>query len=186
MKNKFKFLALLLLFVQLLSAQSDRSSVSLERRSYISPLELNLEQEAAEVTYYAHWLGLLKEAYAANDMGKVISYESAVMMGLRTEINQLELKVASETAQTERRKSASSGQIVSGSSPDDAPARDPLADPVTPDEVRLETMQYTLAAFERHAFDPADPAAAARDFEKLDKILVIMQEALAELQAIRK
>lgn len=185
MKNKSIYLLALLCSTQLLVAQSNRD-VSLERRSYISQVDLNLEQEASEVTYYAHWLNQLKTAYAAKDMGKIISCESAVLMGLRNEINQLELKIASETAQTERRKSASSGQITAGSSPDDAPARDPLAEAVTPDEVRLETMQYTLAAFERHVFDPADPEAAARDFAKLDKIQVIMQEALAELQAIHK
>lgn len=164
-------------------SQRDAGAISLEPTRYVSPVDLNLNQETVEVEYYAKQLSLLKEAYAAKDAGKIAVYESAVLMCLRTEINQLELKLASETAQNERRKSAASGTLTPPSSPDDAPARDPLADAVTPDEVRFETLQYTLAAFQRHSFDASKPEDAARDFAKLDKIQTLMQEALAELKA---
>ncbi|MFN0175432.1 MAG: hypothetical protein ACKVU0_12340 [Saprospiraceae bacterium] len=45
-----------------------------------------------------------------------------------------------------------------------------------PTNARLEKMNATLAAFEGHAFDPAQPEAAAQDFAKLDEFLKIMQE----------
>lgn len=169
------------------TAQTEASTaLTISNDRFVSPVDANVQQETVEVEYFAHQLAQLKEAYAANNFSNIAVRESAVLMALRNEINQLELKVASDAAQTERRKSASSGQLTRAASPAEAPARDPLADATTPDEVRLETMQYTLAAFERHAFDPSKPEDAARDFAKLDNILKIMQEALAELKAIRR
>ncbi|MBL7826993.1 MAG: hypothetical protein JNJ57_10210 [Saprospiraceae bacterium] len=185
MKHILSLLSIFFICITFSTAQTDGQG-SVAPRQYLSPLEVKLEQEESEVQYYKKWLGELKAAYQAKDMGKVASYESAVLMSLRNEINQLELKIDSEAAQTERRKSAYSGQLTPVSSPDEAPARDPLAEAVTPDEIRLETMKYTLAAFDRHAFDPGTPEVAARDFAKLDKIQVIMEEALAELKAIFK
>ena len=152
----------------------------------VSPADASLQQAAVEVEYFAQQLSLLKEAYKANNSSNIVVRESAVLMALRNEINQLEFKLAHDAAQAERRKSASSGQITQAATIQDAPARDPLAEAVSPDEVRFETMQYTLAAFERHSFDPGKPEEAARDFAKLDNILKIMREALAEQQVVRQ
>ncbi len=152
-------------------------------RIKISPEETLLRQETAEVQYYAQQLANLKAAFAAKDNGKIAVYESAVLMSLRNEINQLDLKLATHAAQAERRKLASSGQITQAATAEEAPRRDPLADATTPDEIRFEALAYTLAAFDRHAFDPSRPEDAAKDFEKLDAVLKIMEEALAELKA---
>jgi len=53
-----------------------------------------------------------------------------------------------------------------------------MASTTEPTEGRLEKMNATLAAFEAHAFDPAQPEAAACDFAKLDEFLKMMQEEL--------
>jgi hypothetical protein len=180
-------LFLLCLFSNLLSAQVDANgALATQPERYVAPVDANLRQEAVEVEYFASQLAQLKEAYAANNATNLIVRESALVLAMRNELSQLELKLAAQSAQTERRKSASSGQLTRAATPEEAPARDPLAEAVTPDEIRFETIQYTLAAFERHAFDPAKPEVAARDFAKLDQVLKIMQEALAELQAIRR
>jgi hypothetical protein len=47
---------------------------------------------------------------------------------------------------------------------------------------RLEKTNSILAAFEGHAFDLAQPEAAAQDFAKLDAFLKMMQDALLELK----
>lgn len=173
----------------LLLSQNDGSTAesrALYPERYISPLDANLHQEEVEVEYFAHQLSQLKDAFADNNSSNIVVRESAVLMALRNEINQLELRLASDAAQAERRKTASNGTMTTESSANQAPARDPLADATTPDEVRFETFQYTLAAFERHSFDPGKPEEAARDFAKLDNVLKIMQDALAELKAIRR
>jgi hypothetical protein len=51
--------------------------------------EVRLEQEASEVQNYASWLAQLKTAWSERDMGKIAVCESAVLMALRLEINQL-------------------------------------------------------------------------------------------------
>jgi hypothetical protein len=170
-------LPLICLFSNALNAQEHPDRIQ------ISPEETLLKQETAEVQYYAQQLSNLKAAFEAKDNGKIAVYESAVLMSLRNEINQLDLKLATHAAQAERRKLAGSGEITQAASPAEAPRRDPLADATTPDEIRFETLTYTLAAFDRHAFDPSKPEAAAKDFEKLDAVLKIMEEALAELKA---
>ncbi|MDO8367830.1 MAG: hypothetical protein Q7T20_13595 [Saprospiraceae bacterium] len=50
----------------------------------------------------------------------------------------------------------------------------------------LGKMTAILAAFEAHAFDPARPESAARDFAKLDEFLKIMQEELESLKIIKR
>lgn len=176
----------LFLFSATSFAQTDANANSTLSERYVSPALLSLQQEEAEVIYFEQQLKQLKAAFAANKQGEVIVRESAVVMALRTEVDQLSLKLAADAAQTERRKSASSGAITRAASPDEAPARDPFADATTPDEINYETMVYTLGAFERHAFDPSKPEEAARDFAKLDKILKIMQDSLAALKAARQ
>lgn len=52
-------------------------------------------------------------------------------------------------------------------------------------KARLEKMSQTLASFQQHAFDPAQPEAAARDFAQLDDFLKIMQEELETLKAAK-
>jgi hypothetical protein len=180
-------LFLICLFSNLLSAQNGaEGNAPLHPDRHVSPADVSMRQEAAEVEYFGLQLSLLKQAFEAKNASNIVVRESAVLMALRNEINQLELKLSADAAQTERRKTASSGQISAPANLGEAPARDPLADAVTPDEKRFETFQYTLAAFERHSFDPSKPEEAARDFAKLDKVLKVMQEALAELQAARR
>lgn len=169
------------LFICLLSSNITAQNHS--DRIAITPEEAELQQEAVEVQYYAQQLANLKAAYAAKDDGKIAVYESAVLMSMRNEINQLDLKIATHAAQAERRKLAGSGQLTQAATPEEAPRRDPLADATTPDEIRFETLTYTLAAFDRHAFDPSRPEDAAKDFAKLDAVLKIMEDALAELKA---
>ncbi len=165
------------LFSNALTAQEHPDRIA------ISPEQAQLQQESVEVQYYAQQLANLKTAFAAKDNGKIAVYESIVLMSLRNEINQLDLKLSTHAAQAERRKLASSGQITQASTPEEAPRRDPLADATTPDEIRFEAMTYTLAAFDRHAFDPSKPEEAAKDFAKLEDVLKLMEEALAELKA---
>ena len=52
------------------------------------------------------------------------------------------------------------------------------ASTIEPNNSNLAKINATLAAFEGHAFDPAQPEAAARDFAKLDEFLKMMQEGL--------
>ncbi|MCB0525406.1 MAG: hypothetical protein H6576_10140 [Lewinellaceae bacterium] len=178
MTNKYYLFLLASFFLTQALAQTD-ADIPADR--YKTDQEIKLNQEMVEVEYYTLQLSKLKEAFAAKDISKTVVLESAVLMALRNEINQLELKLAEESAQLQRRRTASSGQINGGDEPVQLTARDPFAEPVTPDEKRLETMQYTLAAFQKHSFDPAQPEQAKLDFEKLDKIQQIMEEALSEL-----
>ena len=177
-------LFLICLFSSALMAQINASTdPARERDQTPTPAVAHLNQETVEVQYFFQQLANLKAAFAAKDNGKIAVYESAVLMGLRNEINQLELKLATESAQAERRKLATSGQINQAATAEEAPKRDPFAEATTPDEIRFEALQYTLAAFDRHSFDPSKPDDAARDFEKLDKVQKIMEEVLAELRA---
>ena len=181
-------LCFICLFSSFLSAQTPTTGTTANAHPErnLSPADASLQQDEAEVAYFAHQLALLREAYAANNASTLVLHESAVLMALRNEINQLELKLSTQAAQAERRKSASSGQLTQAAKPEEAPVRDPLADATTPDEIRFETMQYTLAAFERHSFDPSKPQDAARDFAKLESVLKIMREALAESKVVRQ
>jgi hypothetical protein len=67
-------------------AQTDNTG---QPRRYPTVEEVRLEQEASEVQNYASWLAQLKTAWSERDMGKVAVCESAVLMALRLEINQL-------------------------------------------------------------------------------------------------
>lgn len=136
------------LFSVSVRAQTDNMG---QPRRYPSVEEVRLEQESAEVQNYASWLAQLKTAYSERDMGKIAVCESAVLMSLRLEINQL---------------SAVAGGAYSSAS----------------DRSRLELMRRTLVAFDGHAFDPDKSENAARDFAMLDSVLVVMQEALAEIK----
>jgi hypothetical protein len=184
MMRHFFYLLFVIISPFCLNAQTDNHAVSQER--YVSPALLNLQHEESEVAYYSHHLKLLKAAFAEKNISEIIVHESAVVMALRNEVDQLSLKIAANSAQMERRKLAGSGTITQAAKPEEAPARDPFAEASTPDEARYETMSYTLAAFDRHAFDPGRPEDAARDFEKLDKVQKIMEEALAELKSARQ
>ncbi len=185
MMHSVTSLFLICFFCNALLAQTDANGTVRSER-YVSPADASLRQDIAEVDYFASQLEQLKAAYAANNVSAMIVRESAVIMALRNEINQLELKLAENTVQAERRKSAGSGQINAAIPSTEAPARDPFAEATTPDEIRFETMKNTLAAFERHSFDPGKPDDAARDFAKLDNVLKIMREALVAGQPIRQ
>src|SRR5690349_24014548 len=182
-----RLLFILCTFSSTLYSQADDSArKQLYPDRYQSQQEADLHQQEMEVEYFAQQLALLKEAVATNNAGNIAVRESAVLMALRKEMNQLEVRIAADANQAEQRKSAGSGVINQAPTVRETPTRDPLAEPVTPDEKRFEAMEYTLAAFDRHSFDPAKPDDAARDFAKLDNILSIMREALAELKAARK
>lgn len=171
-----------LLFFTTLIAQTDSAPGSRLTVQQFSPEAANLHQETIEVEGFSRNLTSLKTAFAEKDAGKIVAYEAYILRGMRTETDQMIAKAALESAQAERRKSATSGQITPPAKPEEAPARDPFAEATTPTEIRLEKMTYIMAAFERHAFDPAQPQAAARDFAKLDEFLKMMQEALTELK----
>ena len=130
-------------------AQTDNTG---QPRRYPTVEEVKLEQEASEVQNYASWLAQLKTAFSERDMGKIAVCESAVLMALRLEINQLAAVAGGEYGSTS-------------------------------DRSRLEVMRRTLVAFDGHAFDPARPENADRDFAMLDNVLALMQEALAEIRS---
>ena len=130
-------------------AQTDNTG---QPRRYPTVEEVKLEQEASEVQNYASWLAQLKTAFSERDMGKIAVCESAVLMALRLEINQLAAVAGGEYGSTS-------------------------------DRSRLEVMRRTLVAFDGHAFDPARPENADRDFAMLDNVLALMQEALAEIKS---
>lgn len=67
-------------------AQTDNTG---QPRRYPTVEEVRLEQEASEVQNFASWLAQLKNAWSERDMGKIAVCESAVLMALRLEINQL-------------------------------------------------------------------------------------------------
>ncbi len=69
-----------------LQAQTDNTG---QPRRYPTVEEVRLEQEASEVQNYASWLAQLKTAWSERDMGRIAVCESAVLMALRLEINQL-------------------------------------------------------------------------------------------------
>lgn len=168
-----------------LQAQESHSPTPRPTLQSLSPVDANLQKETSEVESFARNLAALKAAYANKDASKTIAYEAYVLRGMRDETDQMIERAAAESAQAEHRKNASSGQITGAIPVENAPARDPFAEATTPTEIRLEKMQYTLAAFERHSFDPGQPEAAARDFAKLDAFLAILQEELAELKKIK-
>lgn len=169
-------------FFNVLAAQTDNAPTRPLPVQYLSPVDANLHNETKEVEGFARKLAALKTAFAEKETSRIIAYESYLLEAMRQEADQMAAKATAESAQAERRKSASSGQITTAAKPDEAPARDPFAEATTPTEIRLEKMTYTLAAFDRHAFDPAQLEAAARDFAKLDEFLKIMQEELEELK----
>ena len=85
-----------------LNAQAQTDSAGHPRR-YPTVEEVRLEQEASEVQNYASWLAQLKTAYSERDMGKIAMCESAVLMALRLEINQLSAVAGGEYGSTSDR-----------------------------------------------------------------------------------
>ncbi|MFM7399362.1 MAG: hypothetical protein ACKO4W_00515 [Bacteroidota bacterium] len=149
MKNIIMTMAAAAAFSVGAQAQTDNTG---QPRRYPTVEEVKLEQEASEVQNYASWLAQLKTAFSERDMGKIAVCESAVLMALRLEINQLAAVAGGEYGSTS-------------------------------DRSRLEVMRRTLVAFDGHAFDPVRPENADRDFAMLDNVLVLMQEALAEIRS---
>lgn len=149
MKNIIMTMAAATAFSVGAQAQTDNTG---QPRRYPTVEEVKLEQEASEVQNYASWLAQLKTAFSERDMGKIAVCESAVLMALRLEINQLAAVAGGEYGSTS-------------------------------DRSRLEVMRRTLVAFDGHAFDPARPENADRDFAMLDNVLALMQEALAEIKS---
>lgn len=174
------------LFINGLHAQSTESTSARTTTQSLSAVDANLQKESEEVATFARKLAALKTAFAEKDASRTVAYEAYLVNAMRRETEQMSAKATTESAQTERRKSAASGQITPAARPEDAPPRDPFAEATTPTEIRLEKMTYTLAAFERHAFNPAEAEAAARDFAKLDAFLTIMEDELAELKKAGK
>ena len=176
----------ILLFINGLTAQTDAASTERLTAQMLNAVDADLNKETQEVEDFARKLASLKAAFAEKDASKMVAYEAYVLRGMRIEADQMLAKANTEAAQTERRKTSNTGQITPPAKLEEAPARDPFAEATTPTEIRLEKMTYTMAAFERHTFDPAKPEAAARDFAKLDEFLKIMQEELAELKKTRQ
>jgi hypothetical protein len=183
MRSLVLFLFIPLTF-NVLSAQTDQATTRQKAVEHLSPVDANLQKETAEVAFFAERLQLLRAAFEQKDLGKVVAYEAALLGSMRVEIAQMEAKAAAESARAQSRKQASSGQLTPAPDPANAPKRDLFAEATTPTEIRLEQMQYTLAAFERHAFDPAKPDEAARDFAKLADFQKIMEMELAELGSV--
>lgn len=151
---------------------------------YKSPLDEDLAKESFEVDYFAKHLARLKDAFDKKEMSNIVANEKVILESMRMETQQMEDKVAGEKVQAELRKNAASG--TPSTAKGERPKRDPFADAETVSEKRLETMRYTMGAFERHSFDPANPAQAAKDFVKLDEFLKIMQDELGELKKVRE
>lgn len=86
MKNIIMTTAVTALLSATVLAQTDNTG---QPRRYPTVEEVRLDQETSEVQNYASWLAQLKTAYANRDMGKIAVCESAVLMALRLEINQL-------------------------------------------------------------------------------------------------
>jgi len=178
------FLLLLPLFftASLLSGQENPANAAPSREvRYKSPLDADIAKETYEVEHFAKNLGLLKSAFEKQDISGIVANERAILEAMRMETQQLEDKVAGDKIQAERRAKASAGEPLPGGAAQ-RPKRDPFAEAETTSEQRLETMRYTMLAFERHAFDPGKPEDAARDFAKLDAFLKVMQEELADLK----
>jgi hypothetical protein len=175
-----------LLVINTLSAQTDIGPSRRATVQQMSPADADLYKETNEVESFARNLAALKTAFAEKNTSRITAYEAYILRGMRDETDQMTAKANAEAAQKERRKLAGAGQIISATTPAETPARDPFAEATTPTEIRLESMTYTMAAFERHAFDPGQPEAAARDFAKLDAFLKIMQEDLDELKKARQ
>jgi hypothetical protein len=183
---RFAFILLVsLFFAQAAVAQADVTAPRVTKQS-LTPAQATLLDETSEVEAFARKLELLKIAFAEKDPSRIVAYEAYVLSAMRQETDQLSARVVMDAAQTERRKTAAGGQITPPAKIEEAPARDPFAEASTPTEARLEKMQMILASFERHAFDPAQPEAAARDFAKLDEFLQMMREDLARLQPDKK
>lgn len=178
-------LLITLLFNFAAQAQADVTAPRPTKQS-LTPAEASLLDETSDVAAFARKLELLKIAFAEKDASRIVAYEAYVLSAMRQKTDQIAARSVLEAAQTERRKSASSGQITPPAKVEEAPARDPFAEAVTNTEIRLEKMQMILASFERHAFDPAQPEAAKRDFAKLDEFLQLMRDDLARLQPEKK
>jgi hypothetical protein len=163
----------------------DGAQASDQRVRFKSPLDTDLGLETFEVEYFANQLALLKSAFKAANTNQIVVSERNLVEAMRREIDQMEEKVASDKAQTERRKRAASG-TPEQVEPTDKPKYDPFAEASTDSEKRLETMRYTMAAFERHSFDPSNEAQGNRDFAKLEAFLSAMQEELEVLKQIKK
>lgn len=87
-------LFLICFFSSLLSAQTDASSnVSARPERQTSPRETMLKNEAAELSNYSYHLAQLKEAFAANNAGKMAveeytpSFEDVFVELVRPEVN---------------------------------------------------------------------------------------------------
>lgn len=144
------FLALsFFLFSKGLSAQADDAASARHTTQQLSPTDATLQQETKEMNGFARKLASLKTAFAEKDASRIVAYEAYLLNAMRTELDQISAKAT-----------ATSGEMGA----------------IT--QTRLEKMTHIFAAFEGHAFDPAQPEAAARDFAKLDEFLKLMQEEL--------
>jgi hypothetical protein len=185
MKSILPLVCLLFAVVANLQAQ-ESAQASIDRKiQYKSPLDEDLAKKQFEVEYFTKHLEMLKIAFASRDASNIVANESILLGAMRIELQQMQDKVDGEKIQSERRKHASDGNL-SMAAPAERPKTDPLADPETPSEKRLESMRYVMGAFQRHAFDPGKPEEAKRDFAKLDEFVNIMQEDLAELKKVQE
>lgn len=151
---------------------------------YKSPLDADLNIKTAQVEYFSTELKMLKTAFDNKESSRIVLGERNLVAQMRYETQAMEDKVAGDKVQRERRSKASSGAVEQAGEMT-RPQRDPFADAETVSEQRLEQMRMTLAAFDRHAFDPGNADAGKRDFAKLDAFLQILEAELAELKKIK-
>jgi len=167
-------------------SQTDAQATAGRRETvrYKSPLDADLNIKTAQVEYFSTELKMLKTAFDKNESSRIVLGERNLVAQMRFETQAMEDKVDGEKVQRERRAQTGSGNAVPAGETA-RPKRDPFADPETVAEQRLEQMRMTLAAFDRHAFDPGNPEAAKRDFAKLDAFLQILEAELADLKKIK-
>ena len=151
MQRLFIFIRFTILSVYTLPAQIGSPTSPRLTSQQLSPAEAALQKETAEVEQFARKLALLKTAFAEKDASKIVANESALQLAMRNEVDQL------------------ATFVNSGSSPAGKSTKS-----------RLKKMSETLTTFDGHAFNPAQPEAAKRDFASLDAFLKMMQEAIQE------
>jgi hypothetical protein len=175
----------LTIFTQV-QAQTDAQPAAgrAETVRFKSPLDADLNIKMAQVEYFSTELKMLKASFDNKEISRIVLGERNLVAQMRYETQALEDKVAGDKVQRERRSKASSGTVEQAGETA-RPVRDPFADPETVSEQRLEQMRMTLAAFERHSFDPGNPESAKHDFAKLDAFLQMLEAELADLKKIK-
>lgn len=81
-----------------LSAQESNSAGKQRITNYQNPMDTEHSRDSFEIVRFDRRLGQLRTAFAAQDMGKVIENNRFLLQSMRTEIEQLEGRIAAGTA----------------------------------------------------------------------------------------